>query len=142
MFRQPAAVAGVSFIMAVTDAINGYRLFLGREPESERVVNDKAGFPLLKMLGVFAGSREFSDRVVMPLASGYPLPHFRVSAFPGPEMAAWASEALPLAPATRAKLPQARTWRHLLTLLVLDPEFLAKLGRSIPEEQVLSLRKR
>lgn len=142
MFRQPAAVAGVSFIMAVTDAINGYRLFLGREPESERVVNDKAGFPLLKMLGVFAGSREFSDRVVMPLASGYPLPHFRVSAVPGPEMAAWASEALPLAPATRAKLPQARTWRHLLTLLVLDPEFLAKLGRSIPEEQVLSLRKR
>lgn len=128
--------------MAVKDAINGYRLFLGREPESERVVNDKAGFPLPKMLGSFAGSREFSDRVVMPLASGYPLPHFRVSALPSPDIATWASEALPLTAATRAKLPQAHTWRHLLTLIVLDSEFIAKLGRSLPEQQLASLRRR
>src|SRR3954470_8241599 len=101
--------------MSTTDAINGYRLFLGREPESERVVSDKAAVPLAKMVANFVASREFSDRVLAPLASGYPLPHFKVTPFPSPELLGWAAEALPFGAPARAKLMNAKTWRQLLT---------------------------
>src|SRR5206468_10315289 len=109
MFRCARAIsrsrAGLDHpFMSTTDAINGYRLFLGREPESERVVNDKAAVPVGKMVTNFVASREFSDRVLAPLASGYPLPHFKVTPFPTPEMLVWASEVLTLASPARAKL--------------------------------------
>src|SRR6185437_9535431 len=115
--------------MSLEDAINGYRLFLGREPETERVANDKAAVPVPKMLGAFVGSREFSERIMVPLASGYPLPHFRVSPFPTSELIAWAGEVLPLEGPTRTKLKGAKTWRHLLTHVVCDPGFSTKFGR-------------
>src|SRR5947209_5174333 len=106
--------------MSAPDAINGYRLFLGREPESERVVSEKAAVPLPKMVANFIASREFSDRVLAPLASGYPLPHFKVTPFPTPEILTWASEVLPISPPTRNKLLGAKTWRQLLTWIVSD----------------------
>jgi len=128
--------------MPATDAINGYRLFLGREPESERVVNDKAAVPLQKLVANFIASREFSDRVLGPLASGYPLPHFKVTPFPASELLAWASEVLPLAPPASKKLLTAKTWRQLLTWIVSDPDFGAKLAKPLREDLLASVRKR
>lgn len=128
--------------MALADAINGYRLFLGRDPESERVAQDKASVPLLKMLSSFVGSREFSERVMRALASGYPMPHFRVAAFPGPEMLAWTKEVLPIAPPTRKRLGEVLTWRELLTHLVSDPGFTASFGKLQNEDLLPMVQKR
>ncbi|MBV9571532.1 MAG: glycosyltransferase family 2 protein [Alphaproteobacteria bacterium] len=128
--------------MPIADVINGYRLFLGREPETERVAQDKAGLPLPKMLSTFVGSREFSERALRSLASGYPLLHFRVSAFPNAEMIAWTRDVLPVGGATREKLGRAKTWRELLTHIVCDPDFTAKFGRVANDELLPMVRKR
>ncbi|MBV8800029.1 MAG: glycosyltransferase family 2 protein [Alphaproteobacteria bacterium] len=128
--------------MSLQDAINGYRLFLGREPEAERVVHDKASLPLSKMLADFVGSREFSERVMAPLAGGYPLPHLRVSPFPSPELILWTREALPLAEETRNVLAEAKTWRQVLTQVVCDNGFETKIGRVMNDALLPAVRKR
>jgi GT2 family glycosyltransferase len=127
--------------MAVNDVLNVYRLFLGRVPETERVLQNRATAPLSKMLREFAASKEFSERVLRPLASGYPLPHFRISAVPDPEIIAWAA-ALPLGAPTRTKISTARTWREVLTQIVCDPEFQRNFGRPFDEHLLPLVRKR
>ncbi|MGH9693952.1 MAG: hypothetical protein ACRD5Z_07420, partial [Bryobacteraceae bacterium] len=61
--------------MSTRDAINGYRLFLGREPDSERVAEERGSVALLSSLGGFISSPEFAQRVLQPLLKTHPLPH-------------------------------------------------------------------
>ncbi|MFL6689870.1 MAG: glycosyltransferase family 2 protein [Alphaproteobacteria bacterium] len=128
--------------MARADVINAYRLFLGRVPEAERVVQNRAAAPLSKMLRGFAGSKEFSERVLRQLASGYPLPHFRIAAVPDSEIVAWAVETLPLGEPAKANIALAKTWRDILTQIVCDPEFPENFGPSFDEELLALLRRR
>src|ERR1700761_4412965 len=109
--------------MSHTDAINAYRLFLGRNPESERVVQEKADIPVAKLAAGFLGAREFSERILPPLTTGYPMPHFRVGATPDAEILAWAAQSLPISEPTRAALADAKTWRQLLRGILADQMF-------------------
>jgi GT2 family glycosyltransferase len=107
--------------VSTTDAINAYRLFLGRQPETERVVSEKADLPIRKLVSNFLGAREFSERVLSALTKDYPLPHYRSGAFPDREMLEWVHQSFALPPATLERTASDITWRKLLKAVLKDP---------------------
>jgi len=114
--------------MALTDAINSYRLFLGRDPETEQVAEQRSTIPLRNSLAGFIASGEFSDNVLGALFDRGALPHVNVSPYPADDMKEWAAAALPITDATRPKVLQAKSWRGVLMYVLLDPDFFEQIG--------------
>ena len=104
------------------DVAFGYRLLLGREPESPAVLEDKSGHPLDVMLAGLAASDEFATGVAAPLLDGR-APDLRYPGVPGEADTLWARTALGVTRQTAAALERSRTWRDLLLALAADPLF-------------------
>lgn len=108
--------------MSDRDAINAYHLFLGRQPESERVVSEKAALPIHRLAAIFLGSREFSERILPPLIKGYPLPHFRVGLMPHAEIVDWVRDSFPLSEGGGDAIGGRTTWRQILRTVLTATE--------------------
>lgn len=106
--------------MSTRDAINSYRLFLGRQPETGRVVNEKADLPIEKLVGNFVGAKEFSERVLSALLRDYPLPHYRGGAFPDEEILDWVRASFGFSEPLDGAGSRI-TWRQLLKTVLADP---------------------
>src|ERR1700720_685492 len=57
------------------DVLMGYQIFLGRNPESSFVIQEKKSQPIKEMVRRFLASQEFRDLVAQPLARGATLVH-------------------------------------------------------------------
>ena len=128
--------------MALTDATNSYRLFLGRDPETEQVAEQRSTIPLRNSLAGFIASNEFSDNVLGALFDNGALPHVNVSPYPADEVKEWAAAALPITDETRAKVLHARTWRHVLICLLLDPDFFQDIGEFADSKRYRQFREK
>lgn len=128
--------------MSTRDAINGYRLFLGREPDSERVAEERGSVAQLSSLGGFLSSPEFAQRVLEPLLKTHPLPHTRIAPSPAKDLVEWAAAELPVAEATRQRLLESRTWQQLLVYILSDSVFFQNIGLPIDDAAMATLQRR
>jgi GT2 family glycosyltransferase len=93
-------------------------LFLGRsaqEPATGVPATD-----LEALLIEVCHSAEFTQQVLTPLMLGEPLPHERFAEMPPFNLLDWAQRRLPLRPGTRRAVGAARSWNHLLELVLSD----------------------
>jgi GT2 family glycosyltransferase len=128
--------------MSTKDAINGYRLFLGRNPDSERVAEERGSVPLLSSVGGFITSPEFAERVFRPLLHCHPLPHTRMAALPAADLIEWAAAELPVSDAVRQKLLDSKSWRQLLVYILSDSAFFERIGLPFDERSASTLTQR
>ena len=99
------------------DVLMCYQVFLGRDPEDERVVEAAMRDPVRKHIRDFLAAEEFGQVVLERLRHGGRLPHERLG--PGPSAAhlAWVARFVQLPAAERAALLRLRGWDGLLTLI-------------------------
>ena len=104
-----------------------YRLFLGRPPESDEVVAQKAGLSTLAFFSSFLESPEFHTRVVDKLLACERLVGGEFDATPSPRLKAWICESCPLAQPSLPLVRSAGSWEALHRAILCDP-FLHLLG--------------
>ncbi|MBV9993333.1 MAG: glycosyltransferase family 2 protein [Alphaproteobacteria bacterium] len=126
--------------MSSQNGVHGYRLFLGRDPESRQVAEERALLPLDDSISNFIASAEFEENVLSALLNNRALPHFRISVFPGPEIVDWVASELPLDEATRSAIRKARTWRQILSAVLRDPVFFVRVCMPAGEEIAARIR--
>lgn len=105
------------------DAFNGYRLFLGRHPNSVQEITAATGCTLGEFLGSYLLRKEFLNGVVAGLAGDAVLPHVALSPAPDDALARWALERLPLSDSSRKLLATSRSWRFWLLTILRDDGF-------------------
>jgi hypothetical protein len=99
------------------DVLLGYQIFLGRNPESSFVIQDKKSQPIKEMVrGLFA-SQEFRDSVARPLAKDADLIHSALGMVLGPEHISWIEDLVILPDDQRAALERAVSWREVFGTL-------------------------
>src|SRR5579862_4836897 len=105
------------------DACNVYRFLLGREIEDQKTAAWLCGKSLWALLTTILASDEFHKRV-LPSVYGFDAPETerRMSTFPD-DLAAWASEALPLSHAGKAKVLVVLSWPRAVRSALADPDF-------------------
>ena len=111
-----------------TDVANCYRLVLGREPESEEVIEEKLRHPKRAILRDFFSSDECLENVLGPLAA---TGQVGAGAFPltqSPELKAWGSRFMPLSPDGRVAFRRARHWPALFASLLDDQRFVDEIA--------------
>jgi GT2 family glycosyltransferase len=128
--------------MSIADGANAYRLFLGRNPESDRIAEERGSIPLPASLADFVVSDEFSWQVLAPLVENYPLPHIHLSVLPTADLISWAASELPLSGDARQRIHASQTWRQLLMHVLADEEFYEKIGVSRDRGSFPALRER
>jgi len=94
-------------------------LFLGR-PADEPNAAGYQGSDLAALLIEVFESAEFTQQVLTPLMLGESLPHERLAEVPSFKLLDWIQQRLPLRPETRRATGAARSWNHLLELLLTD----------------------
>lgn len=92
------------------DVVNCYRLVLGRDPESDAVVEEKLAQPKVGLVKDFFSSPEFSEGVLRAIAEDRAVLNSH-RAFPTEEIKAPAADFLLLTPGTVERLPAAKTWK-------------------------------
>lgn len=99
------------------DVVMCYQVFLGRDPETEHIVDVATRDPVRVHIRAFLSSDEFETEVLKRLRQGGRLPHERLG--PGPSSAhlAWVARHLQLPAGERAALARLRGWDGLLTLI-------------------------
>lgn len=105
------------------DIINAYRLCNGRDPEAEQVIEDRLGQPNREWLPPFFRSGEFVANVVDPVVRNAPLGGEWFGRPLPRDLAEWAADFVPLAPAGRAAARGAEDWLALFGALFGDAEF-------------------
>jgi GT2 family glycosyltransferase len=128
--------------MSIADGANAYRLFLGRNPESDRIAAERGNIPLAVSLADFVVSEEFSWQVLAPLIENHPLPHIHLSVLPTAELISWAASELPLSNDARQRINTSQTWRQLLMHVLADEEFYEKIGVSRDRGSLVALKER
>lgn len=128
--------------MSSQNGVNGYRLFLGRDPENQQVAEERALLPLDDSISNFIASSEFEENVLSALLNSRALPHFRISVFPDDGITGWAASELPLEEATRASIHRARTWRQILSAVLRDPVFFTRICEPAGERIAARIREK
>ncbi len=107
------------------DIVNCYRLALGRDPESEAVVEDKLSQSKSGLLPDFFSSAEFDEGVRNDVPRGSPpQPSLRLP--PSAEIKTWAAGFAPLSPEGVKAVEIAESWAGLYRALFADESFIAQ----------------
>lgn len=104
------------------DIVNCYRLALGRDPESEEVIEDKLRQPKVGLLPDFFSSSEFQDGVRPKLAAGV-LSHPVFRTPPAQAFKDWVAAFAPLTDGGAQAVKEADGWYALHHALFTDPAF-------------------
>ena len=113
------------------DVVNGYRFFLGRDPESLETIADKRDATRDELVAKFMESDEYEERVVRPLLDGRTPAGGHFANPPSEAILAWAIGFLPLAVAGADQLALAPSWLAAHAIVLADPgmrEALPQLG--------------
>ncbi len=105
------------------DAVNGYRLFLGRYPANSQELLAAADCRPGEFISYFLLRGEFISNVVNRLADGSSLPHAELAPQMDEGLARWASGTVPLTGASRNALSASRSWRFWILTMLRDPDF-------------------
>ena len=105
------------------DVVNAYRLALGRDPESDAVVDDKLGQPNGDWLPGFFKSPEFHDKVYAKALHDGRLEGGHFSTPPPSALVRWAADFIPLSPASQDGVAAAQDWYALFQGLFCDETF-------------------
>ena len=106
------------------DVINCYRLALGRDPETEAVIEDKLRQPRSGLLPDFFSSSEFDEGVRIDVLQGSPpQPGLRLP--PSAELRAWAATFAPLSHKGAEAIKAAESWPGVYRSLFADDVFAA-----------------
>lgn len=100
---------------------SAYRLFLGRQPESDAVLEGNAGKPPADLVSMLLASEEFEGEVIEPLLERRPVSRARFAEPVETDLAGWAARNLPLAN-PKAAAAALTIWK-LYEALFSDPEF-------------------
>ncbi len=108
------------------DIVNCYRLALGRDPESEAVVEEKLRQPKSGLLPDFFSSSEFDEGVRKDVIQGSLLqPGFRER--PTAEIKAWIAGFAPISPEGAQAVKSAENWPGVYRALFSDDVFAAQI---------------
>jgi lipopolysaccharide biosynthesis protein len=107
----------------VADVERCYRLFLGRDPESDSVVQEKLKQPKPQMVHSFLSSTEFRSTVVSPVLEGRMSDMATVPGRPSDSFTAWAADFFPVTRRGAGAVRNSRSWRELRAQLLRDPLF-------------------
>lgn len=117
------------------DIANAYRLALGREPEAERVLEDRVTQAHREWLPPFFLSQEFRDKVYAPILRGDPIQGGLFDSPPSSALAKWAADFLPLSDDARRAVRTAADWHELFHSVLSDKAFIATiLSTARPED--------
>ncbi len=105
------------------DIVNAYRLALGRDPESDAVVDDKLGQPNGDWLPSFFKSPEFHDKVYAKALRDGRLEGGHFSSPPPSALVRWAADFIPLSQAGQDGVADAQDWYVLFQGLFCDETF-------------------
>ncbi|WP_188699467.1 glycosyltransferase family 8 protein [Sphingomonas prati] len=100
-----------------------YEIFLGREPEAERVVQDRVGQTMWDCVVTVLRSDESSAAILAPLVSGHPFAPNLYRTPPVLSQRYWMADRLPLFRETADALPAMQSWRDLLDAVMADDCF-------------------
>ncbi|CAO3459652.1 glycosyltransferase family 2 protein [Azospirillum largimobile] len=123
-------------LASLEDAINAYRLFLGRHPRDLGELTMATEGAILDLVVSLLTEREFAINVLNRMEQGQTTPHTLFGVEMDVGLQRWALERLPLSTATRDRLATSRSWRFWLPRLLLDEEFTA----ALPEQVRLLLK--
>jgi hypothetical protein len=92
------------------DAVMGYDVFLGRNPEDARVIalHRAKGFP--RMLATFMVSGEFRNKVIEPLRAGHPVQRGDYRAAPTEDQVEWLLTFIETTREQETALQRAANW--------------------------------
>ncbi len=116
--------AAVDDTLKPLDIVNCYRLALGRDPESQDVIDDKLRQPKAGLLPDFFSSGEFKDGVRPKLAEGV-LSHPVFRTPPDQAFKDWVAGFAPLSEGGVQAVTEANGWYALHHALFTDPVFTA-----------------
>ena len=109
--------------LGAQDVINCYRLALGREPESDEVIEDKLRQPRASLLPAFFSSGEFNENIRSKVLGAIPLGGDVFGSGPSDELRSWTARFAPLTPAGAEAAGTAPSWARLYHALFSDPVF-------------------
>lgn len=119
---------------SATDVENCYLAFLGRQAETEAVVQEKVGWAADEVITAFIGSSEFTQDAVLTIWVGAE-GSGRFEEPPNLGLRQWMASFARLSPEGVAAVLSAKSWPRLLRAVLEDPEFEARFN------QVPGLRK-
>lgn len=99
------------------DVLMCYQVFLGRDPETQHVVEFGTRDQVRAHIRTFLSSDEFETEVLQRLRHGGRLPHQRLGPGPSSVHLAWVARHLQLPAGEYAKLAGLRGWDGLLALI-------------------------
>jgi hypothetical protein len=112
-----------------------YRLLLGREPESDWVIESNEGRRLSEIVGELLGSDEFRVEREKLIVGGV-VGGDRFHGSPDDELRGWVAEALPLTAEGRREASGAGAWRELFACVLSDPEFVSLVPERLKPELI------
>ena len=125
VFGQKTAGAGHA---SRDDITYLYNFILRRDPESDRVVDERVGISLTAAFEMFVGAHEFSD----DLRERARTQKLAARAYSGPtnfrKLMTWAADALPLAAQVRPFIATAASWEEVDLLLMEDSDVSARVS--------------
>ncbi|KAA0593714.1 GT2 family glycosyltransferase [Azospirillum lipoferum] len=127
--QGPDAVAHTG----LEDAFNGYRLFLGRHPNSVQEITAATGCTLGEFLGSYLLRKDFLNGVVAGLAGDTVLPHVALAPAPDDALARWVLDRLPLSDNSRELIATSRSWRFWLLTILRDDGFRGGLPAAVAD---------
>ena len=95
-----------------------YEVLLGRELDTLDVIRDREGWPKSEVIRSIVDSAEFKDEVLPALETGYPFLGDRFRGEPSLRQRLWTADQFAASHASRSSLPDAVTWRSLLTIMM------------------------
>lgn len=104
---------------------NAYRLFLGREAESDKVVQEIIDAADDGWLGGFIHSDEFKNGTAQAIRGRTILKQQTVALTPPAELVIWVAKDVPLKPESRERARNTKSWSDLLLIVLSDDVFRA-----------------
>lgn len=117
----------------VTDrefAASCYEVILGRDPETEAVLEQWVGRRIGELVGIFLTSHEFRDNAIRSVRDGSSFWDNTYNGVPSLRQRYWAADRLPMTPAGRVSLTSSKSWRELIQNILSDSAVLATYGLS------------
>lgn len=129
----PAQGPDASAQTSLEDAFNGYRLFLGRHPNSVQEITAATGCTPAEFLGGYLLHKEFLNGIIAGLAGDAVLPHVALAPAPDDALARWALDRLPLSESSRESIATSRSWRFWLLTILRDDGFRGGLPAAVAD---------
>src|ERR1700722_18357532 len=123
------------------DIGNCLAVFLARNPNRE-LLDRWCGERIPEVLRALLDTEDFKGKVLSAVLLREPLPHALLEDAPSLRLIDWAQRRLPIEARTRLALGSARTWTHLLEILLADPRLLSLSEALVNAEIDATLRER